>query len=78
VKVIVSAIKADGASTPEQVLDACLEQMGFLELGDETRQQLTEHASVDGNMNWSDEASASQRIGEMMALISSTTEYQFA
>jgi uncharacterized protein (DUF1800 family) len=78
VKGIVSAIKADGASTPEQMLDACLEQMGFLQLGDDTRQQLTEHAHVSGNLDWSDEASASQRIGEMMALIGATTEYQFA
>ena len=49
-----------------------------LVLSDETRSELSEHGRSGGNLNWSDEASAATRIGEMMALICATTEYQFA
>ena len=52
--------------------------MGFLDLSDETRSELSSHAQAGGNVDWSDEAAAATRIGEMMALISATTEYQFA
>ena len=40
--------------------------------------ELSSHAQSGGNVDWSDEAAAATRIGEMMALISATTEYQFA
>jgi uncharacterized protein (DUF1800 family) len=75
---IVHHMKAEGVSTPDQLLDSCLDHMGFLVLNDETRAQLSEHGQSGGNLNWSDEASAATRIGEMMALICATTEYQFA
>ena len=77
VQTIISQIKADGISTPEQLLDASLEHMGFLEVGAETRGQLMEHVQGGGNLDWSDEAAASTRIGEMLALVGATTEYQF-
>ena len=51
--------------------------MGFVELGQETRDQLIENAKSDGDLDWSNEAAAGQRIGEIMALIGATTEYQF-
>ena len=75
---IVRHMKAEGVSTPDQLLDGCLDHMGYLVLSDETRAQLSEHGQSGGNLNWSDEASAATRIGEMMALICATTEYQFA
>ena len=42
------------------------------------RAQLSEHAQAGGNLDWNNEPAAATRIGEMMALISATTEYQFA
>ena len=54
-----------------------LEHMGFVELSDETKEQLEEYANPLGDLNWSDEEAAGQRIGETMALIGATTEYQF-
>ena len=51
--------------------------MGFLELSEETRDQLISNAQTDGDLDWANEASAGQRIGETMALIGATTEYQF-
>jgi uncharacterized protein (DUF1800 family) len=78
IKSIVQHMKAQGVSTPDQLLDGCLEHMGYLQLSDETRSQLSEHAKNGGNLNWGDEAAAATRIGEMMALIGATTEFQFA
>ena len=75
---IIGNIQAENATTPEELLNACLDYMGFLELSAETRAQLSEHANAGGNLDWSDEEGAATRIGEMMALISATTEYQFA
>ena len=71
-------MKGDGISSSEQLLDACLDNMGYLVLNDETRDHLSQHAALAGNVDWSDESITSERIGEMLALISATTEYQFA
>lgn len=74
---IIQRMKDDGVSTPEQLLDAALEYMGFVELSDETRAQLMENASSSGNLDWSDPEAAGTRIGETLALVGATTEYQF-
>ena len=75
---IIGRMKADNVTTPDQLLENCLDHMGFLDLSDETREQLNGHAQAGGNVDWSDEAAAGTRIAEMMALIGATTEYQFA
>ena len=75
---IIGHMKSDNVNTPDELLDACLAHMGFLELSSETREQLDEHANAGGNLHWSDESATAIRIGEIMALISATTEYQFA
>ncbi|MEK7814931.1 MAG: DUF1800 domain-containing protein [Chloroflexota bacterium] len=77
IKSIINHMKAEKVTSPEQLLEASLEHMGFLALSKETRQQLLEHARNGGNLSWKDEAAASQRIGEMLALVGATTEYQF-
>ena len=75
---IIGHMKSDNVNAPDELLDACLAHMGFLELSSETREQLDEHANAGGNLDWSDESATAIRIGEIMALISATTEYQFA
>ena len=77
VKGIIGAIKAAGVSSPEELVEATLEHMGFLEVGDETMVQLLDHAKSQGDLNWTDEAAAGTRVGEMLALVGATTEYQF-
>ena len=77
IQTIIDRIKGDGVNTPEELVGASLEYMGFLEVGDVTMSQLLDHAKSDGNINWSDDASAGTRIGEMLALVGATTEYQF-
>ena len=74
---IIVRFKEEGVVTPEQLIDASLEAMGFLEISKETRNQLLEHVWRDGSLDWSDEASSGTRVGEMLALIGATTEYQF-
>ena len=78
VKSIVDKMKCDGVSSSEQLLDACLDNMGYLVLNEDTRAHLSTHASLAGDVDWSDETLTSERIGEMLALISATTEFQFA
>ena len=77
VQSIIQHIKASGATTPEQLVEAAAEHMGFLELSEETREQLLENIRAGGNLDWNNEENAATRIGETMALIGATTEYQF-
>ena len=74
---IITGMKSDGISTPEELLEASLEHMGYLEISDETRQQLLDHAKSGGNMDWMNEEASGVRVGEMLALVGATTEYQF-
>jgi uncharacterized protein (DUF1800 family) len=78
VQSIINKMKSDSVSSSEELLDACLENMGYLTLNDETRIHLADHAAQAGTMDWSNEESAGERIGEMLALISATTEFQYA
>jgi len=77
VQTIIGHMKADGVNSPEDLINASLEHMGYLEVGEETRQQLLDLAATSGNVDWSDHEAAGHRVGEMLALISATTEYQF-
>ena len=77
VQSIVQYIKAEGATTPAQLLEACQDHLGFVELSDETREQLLENIRASGDLDWNDEENSATRIGETMALIGATTEYQF-
>ena len=74
---IINSMEAEGVETADHLLDACTDYMGFVELSEETRGQLAEHVRSGGNVNWSDRPGVATRIGETMALISATTEYQF-
>jgi uncharacterized protein (DUF1800 family) len=78
VQSIINKMKSDSVSSAEELLDACLENMGYLTLNDETRIHLADHAAQAGTMDWSNEEGAGERIGEMLALISATTEFQYA
>jgi uncharacterized protein (DUF1800 family) len=77
VQKIIQHMREEEVRTPEQLIDAAAEYMGFVQLSDETRQQLIENAKTDGNLDWSNNEAAARRIGETLALIGATTEYQF-
>ena len=64
--------------SPSEMVDHCLDLFGPLDVADATRLELIEHASELGDLSWNEDYdSASERVGEMLALIAATTEYQF-
>ena len=66
---------------PDGFVDACLDLMGPLEVEGANRQQLVEHAKETGNLKWGTDAQverSSQRVGEMLQLVVSLREYQYA
>jgi uncharacterized protein (DUF1800 family) len=79
VQSMINRLKGQNSQTPEAFVDACLELMGPLEVNQETRQELVDHAKVGGNLNWAtDAAGSSERVGELLQLIVSTRDYQYA
>ena len=66
--------------SPETLVDRCLDLMGPLEVADETKGELVEHAEAGGPISWGTEEEYrefSGRVGGVLALIAGTTEYQF-
>jgi uncharacterized protein (DUF1800 family) len=64
----------------EDLVDHCLELMGPLEVSDTTRGNLLADAAIDGEISWQTEDGKTEmalRVGNVMALIAGTREYQF-
>jgi hypothetical protein len=76
VRDIINRLKAMGTLSPEALVDACLDLMGPLEVGEETRRELIEQARDGGALHW-DASDAEQRVAEMLQLIVAMREYQF-
>ena len=67
--------------TPDALVDHCLDLMGALSVGDETRQVLLRSARNGGELRFGtpEERQASAvRVGRMLQLIVASKEYQFA
>ena len=75
VRAIIDRIKFAGIN-PEVVVNACLDIMGPMEVSRETRLELVEHAEKEGDFNW--DTSGEGRLIELLQLLVSTREYQFA
>jgi uncharacterized protein (DUF1800 family) len=81
VQAIINALKARGRLSPAAFVDACLDLLGPLDVGAQTRHELLAQAEEGGELRWDTEADAAtsaQRVGVMLALISASREYQFA
>jgi hypothetical protein len=81
VRAIIDRLKAKGALSPEQLVDGCLDLLGPLEVGSDTRRELVDQAKEWGRISWdgaSNAQIADKRVGEMLQLIVATREYQFA
>ena len=66
--------------TAEGLVDRCLDLMGPLEVGEDTRKELVEQTESEGIISWATDeeyAGFSRRVGNLLALIASTKEYQF-
>ena len=74
---------SDGTSTmsPEEFVDRCLDLIGPVEVSERPRKRLIEHARSGGELQRGTEEERSrffQRVAEMLQLIASTPEYQYA
>jgi hypothetical protein len=78
---MIHRLKARGDLSPEGFVDTCLDLMGPLEVNQETRQELIDHVSAGGSLAWGDErqtAASSERVSELLQLIVSLRDYQYA
>ena len=81
VQSMVGRIKAQGTITATKFVDSCLDLIGPLEVIETTRQELVTLAEHQGgDLRWdTDEVSSNsaRRVGDMLALIAASREYQF-
>ena len=70
----------DSAITAEALVDRCLDLMGPIEVIEATRRELVDHAESRGPISCATDeeyAGFSRRVGDLLALIVATKEYQF-
>jgi hypothetical protein len=70
-----------GTLTPAEAVDGCLDLIGPVPASAETRASLVEHVARRGDVDLGGETKdedSEKRIGELLSLIASTPEFQFA
>ncbi len=81
VQSMISKLMAQGDSlSPEQFVDSCADLVGCLNLAEDTREQLVDHAGRGGELTHrtdAERAEFTRRSGEMFQIIASTSEFQF-
>ena len=81
VQAIIGNLRRRGAMSPAQMVDACLEQAGPMEVGDATYAELLDQARQGGDFRWDTDAAnadAERRAGTLLALIAASRDFQFA
>lgn len=80
IKSMVGRPVAQGDKTPEKVIDACLDLMGPLEVEKESRDEMISFVSESGDFDWSTAKveGSTARVSELLQLIVSLREYQYA
>ena len=81
VKSIINRLKEQGDHSPEGFVDTCLDLLGPLEVSQATRQELVDHAGQSGQLRWGTDAesdTSTGRVAEMLQLIVSLRDYQYA
>ena len=66
------------ATSPEVLVDACLDLLGPLQFNEGTRAELVAHAEQNGVCGGNGKSESAQEIAEILQLIVSTREYMFA
>lgn len=78
VQAIIARLGSQGSTlSPEQLVDGCLDSLGAYELPDETRDELIEHIKQGGEVSTA-AADFPGKVTQMLQLLVSTQEYQFA
>ena len=65
---------------PADMVDACLDLLGPMEVEELTHTQLVTQAATEGRLSWGtdeERENSSRRVADMLALIAATKEYQF-
>jgi len=78
---IINRLKTQGDISPDAFVDTCLDLMGPLDVGQEVRQELVDHAVASGALKWGSEqesTASTNRVSEMLQLVVSTRDYQYA
>ena len=80
VKDIIDRVRSQDDQSPEGVVDTLLEVMGPLELDTTSRDELLGHAVQEGAFSWGDNdvATSTQRVTELLQVIVSLRDYQYA
>ena len=80
IRAIVERIKAKGTISGSELVESCLDLLGPIAVEEGTRTELDTLAEQAGPLTWEpgQEEASTQRVGDMLALIASTREYQFA
>ena len=72
--------RSAGSLSPEQLVDGCLDQIGPVEVGADTKQELLRRPRSGARSAWDNGNAAEiadQRAAQMLQLIAATREYQF-
>ena len=80
VRDIVDEVKAARVTTPEQLLETCLDLIGPIEVEAETHEELARVAEQGGELRWDTEEEAivsEQKVADMLSVIVASKEYQF-
>ena len=78
IQAIVNRLRDRGDLEPGEFVGACMDLLGPLKVQDDNRQQLVNHAMETGALTWADDVLARDRVGEMLQLVVSLREYQYA
>ena len=81
IRALINRLKGQGDLSPEGFVDSCLDLIGPLHVEPEVRQNLVAHAKEGGVLRWGTEqevSTSSARVGEMLQLIASVREFQYA
>ena len=81
VRAVIDRLSARERMSAEEFVEGCLELIGPLRVGEETRRELVEHAKGEGEIRRGateeERRAFGQRVAQMLQLIASTREYQF-
>ena len=78
---IISRLAQDDTLAPEELVNRCLDLIGPLEVGDDTRTALAAYADSVGDIDLSSDQARTDNAGKvarMLQLIVASREYQFA
>jgi len=81
IQALVASLKKQGVRNGEQLVDGSLDLLGPLEVSPESRTELIDFANEKGEYKWDTEEDlriSSQRVSELLQLIVSLREYQYA